>query len=401
MKKTNATCPCCGTAGMAQFYAVDGVPVNSCLVVDTAEAGRAYPRGDLRIAVCEACGFITNVAFELSRLVYDASYEETQTFSPTFNAFQDHLIERLLRTHELRGKTVVEIGCGKGDFLARMAELGGIRGVGIDPTSIQSRLTGTAAERVRFINAFYGPQHAEIPADFVACRHALEHIPDVNGLLQTVHTAVGDREIAIFFELPETMRVLREVAYWDIYFEHCNYFTPGSLARAFERNGFVVTDVRLDYDNQYLLLEARTKPQPHFSYAAQLDQAADVVRAAAGFERAIETRLAGWRGYFESARRSNKSVAIWGSGSKCVAFLSTIGVDEEIAFVTDVNPYRHGKFLVGTGKEIVPPQRLVEEPPDEVIVMNPVYEEEVEMMLRAMGVQSRVITSETPLEALV
>lgn len=385
---------------MNEFYRVDDVPVNSCLVVDSAAVGRAYPRGDLRIAVCERCGFITNTAFDLSRLLYDASYEETQIFSPTFTAFQDNLIERLLERHDLRGKTVVEIGCGKGDFLARMAELGDICGVGIDPTSIQSRLTGTAAERVRFINEFYGPQHATIDADLVVCRHALEHIPDVRGLLRTVRAAIGDRPIPIFFELPETMRVLREVAYWDIYFEHCNYFTPGSLARAFEREGFLVTDVVLDYDSQYLLLEARTQPQPTCSYTAQLDQPDAAVRAAALFERAIAERLSGWRAYFADAQRAGKKIAIWGSGSKCVAFLSTIGADEEIAYVTDVNPHRHGKFLVGTGKQIVAPAQLAADPPDEVIVMNPVYEEEVGAMLRSMGVTTRVITSETQLGAL-
>ena len=42
----------------------------------------------------------------------------------------------------------------------------------------------------------------------------------------------------VFFELPDTERVLTEAAFWDIYYEHCSYFTPGSLARLFRRTGF-------------------------------------------------------------------------------------------------------------------------------------------------------------------
>jgi SAM-dependent methyltransferase len=404
VKTIDVECPGCANRGMQQFYAVDNVPVNSCLVVDSADAGRAYPRGDLRVAVCEACGFITNTAFDLRRLTYDATYEETQTFSPTFTRFQDRLIRRLLDEHDLYGKTVVEIGCGKGDFLARLAELGDVRGIGIDPTSVQGRLQGKAAENVRFINEFYGPQHASIPADLIACRHALEHIPDVDDLLRTVRDAVAERPIPIFFELPETMRVLREGAYWDIYFEHCNYFTPGSLARSFERRGFSVTGVWLGYDEQYLMLEARPRPRTGSrrmaSYAAKLDQPGEVVRAAADFEASIDEKLNGWRQYFSDAARQGKKVAIWGSGSKCVAFLSTIRVDREIAFVTDVNPHRHGKYLVGTGKAIVPPSALAADPPDEVIVMNPIYRDEVAAMLDGMNVGCRVITAETPLEAV-
>ena len=404
MKTIEAVCPGCGNHGMQQFYAVDNIPVNSCLVVDSAAAGRDFPRGNLRVAVCESCGFITNTAFDLRRLTYDATYEETQIFSPTFTRFQDRLIQRLLDEHDLYGKTVVEIGCGKGDFLARMAELGDVHGIGIDPTSIQGRLQGKAAENVRFINEFYGPQHASIPADLVACRHALEHIPDVDDLLRTVRDSVGDRPIPIFFELPETMRVLREGAYWDIYFEHCNYFTPGSLARAFESRGFGVTGVWLGYDEQYLMLQATSRPRNGSRrtapYAAKLDQPADVVQACAAFEASIGEKLNGWRHYFSEAAERGKKVAIWGSGSKCVAFLSTIGVDEEIAFVTDVNPHRHGKYLVGTGKAIVPPSVLAEHPPDEVVVMNPIYRDEVAAMLGEMGVNCRVITAETPLEAV-
>lgn len=400
MRPINGTCPSCLNQSLYLFYSVDNIPVNSCLVVDTRDAGRAFPRSDLRIAVCDACGYITNTAFDLHRLRYDPSYEETQTFSNTFTEFEDELIERLLLEHDLFGKTVVEIGCGKGTFLARMAELGRVRGIGIDPTSIHERLTGIAAENVTFINEFYGEQHASIPADFIVCRHALEHIPDVAGFLRTVRDAVGDRATPIFFELPETLRVLRDRAYWDIYFEHCGYFTPGSLARAFESQRFDVTDVRVGYDGQYLMLESRTANRPGPRYSANLDQPDDIVREVENFEKNVEARLHGWRNYFEEAGRLGKRIAIWGSGSKCVAFLTTIGVDEEVAYVTDVNPYRHGKFLVGTGKMIVPPDRLRGDAPDEVIVMNPIYRHEVAAMLSSMDVVANVITADTPLGAL-
>lgn len=401
MRPIEGTCPSCLDESLQLFYSVDNVTVNSCLIVDSREAGRSYPRGDLRIAVCESCGFITNTAFDLGRLRYDPAYEETQTFSNTFRAFEDDLIERLLGTYDLYGKTVVEIGCGKGTFLARMAELGNLYGVGIDPSSVYARLTGIAAKNVRFLNEFYGQQHASIPADFIACRHALEHIPDVAGFLRTIREAVGERPTPIFFELPEMLRILRDAAYWDIYFEHCGYFTPGSLARAFEAQRFDVTDVRVGYDDQYLMLEAHTASVPGPRYSDRLDTAEEVVRAVAQFEVEVEAKLRAWRDYFTEAGRLGKRVAIWGSGSKCVSFLSTIGIDEEIANVTDVNPYRHYKFLVGTGKMIVPPHHLREDPPDEVIVMNPIYREEVADMLTSIGVETSVITADAPAGALV
>ena len=61
----------------------------------------------------------------------------------------------------------------------------------------------------------------------------------------------------MLFELPDVRRVLDEVAFWDVYYEHCSYFSAGSLARLFRATGFEVLDLALDYDDQYLLLEAR------------------------------------------------------------------------------------------------------------------------------------------------
>lgn len=401
MKPVNHDCPSCGNHGLQEFYAVDNVPVNSCLIVSTQKEALEFPRGDLRIAFCERCGFITNTRFDLARLSYNETYEETQTFSARFNEFQDALVGGLIEQYGLKGKRILEIGCGKGDFLALMCEKGDNTGIGIDPTSVHSRLGEGAAKRIQFINEFYSTEHAGIETDFLCCRHALEHIPDVAQFMRTLRRAVGDRRMPIFFELPETRRVLREAAYWDIYFEHCSYFTPGSLARLFEANEFDVTGIRLGYDDQYLLMDAERSKGNRPPRSLRADQPEDVAADIESFERAIGRKLETWKAYFDRVRAQGRKTVIWGSGSKCVAFLTTIGVTDEVEYVTDVNPHRHGKYIVGAGKEIVPPDFLKTYRPDEIIVMNPIYRDEVAAAVTAMGLDSRILTSEDALEVLV
>lgn len=400
MRWVDAFCPCCANRGLQEFYRVDGVPVNNCMILPTRREALDFPRADLRIALCEACGFVTNTAFSPDKLRYDAAYEESQVYSPTFAAFQDRLIGTLIERYDLRGRTIVEIGCGKGDFLARLCELGKNWGIGIDPTSVPERLTGEAADRVRFVNEFYGERHGAIPADFVCCRHALEHIPDVGDFVRLVRATVVERRTPVFFEIPDVLRVLHEAAYWDLYYEHCSYFTPGTLARLFEVSGFEVRDLRLDYDGQYVLLDAAAAEDPVPGLSTRWDQPDGVRRAVLGFERAIARRLDGWRSYFAEVRRSGKRVVIWGSGSKCVAFLTTLGVTDEVEYVTDVNPHRHGNFILGAGLQIVAPRYLRHYRPDEVIVMNPIYRGEIAAMLAEMGLGSRVVTADETLEAL-
>ena len=80
----------------------------------------------------------------------------------------------------------------------------------------------------------------------VVCRHTLEHIHDVNRFLSMLSEALRRHapDAALYVEVPDTARILRETAFWDVYYEHCSYFTPGSLARALRGAGFAASVAR-------------------------------------------------------------------------------------------------------------------------------------------------------------
>ena len=115
-----------------------------------------------------------------------------------------------------------------------------------------------AADQLTFVADFYGEKYADTQGDFVCCKMTLEHIPKVGEFVETVRRSVGDNpETVVFFQIPNARYVLCDVAFWDIYYEHCSYFTKGSLARLFRRSGFDIIDLWTAYDDQYLMIEAR------------------------------------------------------------------------------------------------------------------------------------------------
>ncbi len=83
--------------------------------------------------------------------------------------------------------------------------------------------------------------------------------------------------------------------------------------------------------------------------------------------------------------------ALWGSSSKSVGFLTALDIKEEIQYVVDINPNRQGTFMAGTGQEIVSPDFLQEYKPDSVIVMNPVYYNEIKHSLSRMSLDPRIM----------
>src|SRR5687767_9242862 len=126
-------CPSCrATNGRVVYEALD-VPSNSVLLLDDAGAARSIPRGDIRLGVCATCAHAYNTTFDHRLTEYSGRYESTQSYSETFNRFHERLATDMIDRFGLRDKDVIEIGCGNGEFLAMLCELGGNSGVGFDP----------------------------------------------------------------------------------------------------------------------------------------------------------------------------------------------------------------------------------------------------------------------------
>jgi SAM-dependent methyltransferase len=398
MATSSGSCPACGDDRLQEFYRESSIPTNSCLLLPSMHAALEYPRGDLNLALCTTCGFITNTAFDPELSEYSSRYEETQAFSPTFVAFGRELAQRWVNAHGLAGRTVLEIGCGKGEFLTWMVEAGVGRGIGVDPGTHPERIDSPFADRLTWITDFYGEEYSHLQADAVVCRHTLEHIPDVRRFMTTIRRAIGEHaRIPVLFELPDTRRVLEEVAFWDIYYEHCSYFTAGSLARLFRETGFEVSTVERDYDDQYLLLEAIPSTTPAGGAPLMLEEDVLELRAAIdSFSDRQSELLDRWVSELVEVSGRGERAVIWGSGSKGVSFLTNLaarGVDvsELVGGAVDINPFKHGMFMAGTGTEILAPERLLDIKPALVIVMNPVYLEEIRQQIGEMGLQPSVV----------
>jgi hypothetical protein len=298
----------------------------------------------------------------------------------------------LIERYDLHHKNIVEVGCGKGEFLIQLCQMGDNRGVGIDPSYVSVRSRSQPDERVMFVREFYAEEHARYPCDFLCCKMTLEHIDQTADFVGTAARATRHNpQTVVFFQVPNAARVIEDAAFWDIYYEHCSYFSAGSLARLFRNQGFDVLDLWTDYDDQYLMIEARPASGQDRSFPElenDHDTMAELVR---DFPGKFQQQADYWRDIVRSAQRQNQRVVLWGSGSKGVAFLTTLDIRSEITYTVDINPHKRGTYMAGTGQEIVSPEFLKQYPPDVVIVMNPVYQQEIQRDLADMGLTPDVL----------
>lgn len=377
--RAGPACPVCAAGASEIFCHLPAMPVNVCVQWPSAEAARACPRGDIMLALCPGCGYIWNVAFDPGRLDYSAAYENSLFFSPLFQDYSRKLALRLIERYGLREKELIDIGCGKGDFLFLLCREGPNRGIGFDTSFAET----AAPAGVKIIRDFYSEKYADIQGDLVASRYVLEHVPHPRPFLEMVRRAAeGRRHVIFYFEVPNTGLILRELSIWDIIYEHCSYFSAPSIRKLFAEAGFQVVDLYECYQGQFLGLEAALHWEGKSPANDHADGLAQTIRQTRAFATRMKKQLRNWKSKLEALRQSGLKACVWGAGAKGVTFLNMLQVGAEIPYIVDINPRKEGLFVPGTGQQIVSPEFLRNYQPDCVIISNPIYADEIHQTMR-------------------
>ncbi len=380
-------CPVCEHAQLKPFLQRSQVPVHQNLVVTSQDAARTVTRGELDLVVCEACGFVFNQAFDLSRLSYGEDYDNTQSCSAYFDAYLDGLVQDMVERQGVRNCTIVEVGCGKGHFLKKLVNYPGANntGFGFDPSYV-GPLTDLNG-RLQFRTCYYDQSCTDIAADVVVCRHVIEHVPEPLEILRSVRAALASSPKArVFFETPCVEWILRHRVIWDFFYEHCSLFTAESLGLAFQRTGFAVERVEHIFGGQYLWLEARVADVDE-----TLPATGETVQLAMAYAADEQTLREAWLARLHDLGQNGK-VALWGAGAKGATFANLVDPDcALIDCVVDLNPNKQGRFIPGTGHPIVAPTDLPGRGVCNAVLMNPNYRKENLQLLAEAGIELNLI----------
>ena len=386
----HSNCPCCNSNDLEDFLTVKNAPVQSMVTIKSYEEAIAIPKKDIILTLCNNCGLVFNRVFDTNINHFLNGYEDQQGFSSTFNSFLTNLTKEFIHKYKIHNKNIIEIGCGKGDFIELICSLGHNKGIGIDPAYVPGRIK--ADKDISFIKDFYSVKYGNLPCDVIVCRHTMEHIYQCNSLVKTVRQSInGDKEIIVFIEVPNLIRILKIQAFWDIFYEHCLYFSPGSLARVFRANGFEIRDTYLKYDDQYLLLEA-SSAQNNGSFNHPLEESIKQLSVYVNtFKIKIREKINKWYEILYNLKMEDKKVAIWGGGSKSVGFLTHFNDLNIIKHVVDINPHMQGNYIPGIGIQYVSPSYMQDFKPDTIIIMNGIYKKEIGQILSEMNLYPELI----------
>ena len=373
------------------FFSLSSVPFNSCVQLESPAEALDFPVGDLELGYCPRCDFITNVSFDAGRVEYSQRYEETQAYSETFNQFHELLARELIDRHGLRGAKIVEIGCGKGEFLSLLCSLGGNTGLGYDPGYQPRDGHGDDSADVTFVKDFYTEASPPIEAEFICCKMTLEHIHQPARFVSMIRAAIPPQQHpVVFFQVPDALRIFTMGAFEDVYYEHCSYFSATALRTLFANCGFQVLDVDTVYGGQYLTLTATPADTGHVPQPSPPLLSLSILKKE--FSAVFDERRSAWSQYLQLLQDAGGRAVLWGAGSKAVAFLSALRGVGGLSYAVDISPRRQGHYLPGSGVQIVAPEFLCEYRPQLVIIMNSIYQQEIATRLGALGLSPELVS---------
>jgi SAM-dependent methyltransferase len=346
---------------------------------------------------CAACGFAWNSAFDESRNLYDPAYDNDQMQSEQFRSHAAAMMQRILDglPHEQTIR-LVEVGCGQGGFLQRLARVAEGRFAsltGFDP-AWRGKADG-GLEGVQIHGRYFGPGAVGLiggQVEAVVTRHTIEHVPDPLQFLRTIGSCMSSApEARLFVETPDVEWILRNFQLQDLFYEHCSLFSPRSIEFALTAAGFEPIRIERVFGDQYLWAEARPSREASFSANSASVSARDSFqREITHFSSRRGAIIATWRETINE-RSKAEDVWLWGASSKGVTFALLVDPDAStLKGAVDINQNKAGKFMPITGLPIVAPHSL----PDgaTVIVMNPNYQREIERSVSDMGKSAQFVT---------
>ncbi len=234
--------------------------IETCPLCHSSCASKLVRRKDgrwiKRCEQCEHCFIPISEDADWLRELYDSSYnfssvEEAESHRVSGEWFRDPKgyfqigLNWLKQTQSLKGKRVLEVGCGLGHVLASLREEGAqIRGIDRNPSA------AVLAKKWFDLDTHVGEIEALVPRlpknyfDIVIFFETIEHLIDPSKVLQQLHALLIDKGLLLVSTPNFSLFWSERSGYSDLSqrFEHIHFFQLHTLSAALKKTGFNVVE---------------------------------------------------------------------------------------------------------------------------------------------------------------
>jgi SAM-dependent methyltransferase len=260
---------------------------------------------------------------------------------------------------DLTDKRLIEIGCGRGEYLELMRQSGARSLFGIENAHASVEVANAQGFDVRpayLTPGFFNPWPE--PFEAFAVFSFMEHWPDLKGSLSSLRGVLVEGAIGLI-EVPNFEFILANGLYSEFTTDHIHYFDRQTLRTALELNGFEVLRIKSVWHDYILSAEVRKR-------TSLKTESFNTKR------QRIVSELHAFTDRFEPGR-----LVVWGAGHQALAVMSMAQLQERVSHVVDSAAFKQEKYTPGTRLLIKSPESLIMDEPHAIIVMAAAYSDEV------------------------
>ena len=303
---------------------------------------------DLEVWQCSGCGLV-----QLSNdpVPYYREVIRAAAFSPEMIDFRRKQFGSFAEEYFLKGKKVIEIGCGRGEYLSLMQACG-VKAYGLEysaESAAQCVKNGLKVSKGFIQNSTDRLNDAPFDAFFIL--NYLEHLPEPNSALAGIYNNSADNAVGLV-EVPNFDMILRNNLFSEFIGDHLFYFTKDTLAAALKLSGFEIINCNVvwhDYIISAVVKKSHSTPPGQGLHSLVTSGKLDLSR------------------FYKH---------------QALAIISLLKLAGKIKYVVDSAPFKQGKYTPATHIAIVSPDALNSDPVDAIIIMAASYSDEVAGIIR-------------------
>ena len=355
-------CRCCGSKKLKRVLSLGYQPLANNLLDDIKEKSEIYP---LELNVCEECfNCQLSVVIKSDQMFSNYLYQ-----SSTTKLFREHFIsaaKKYIKDFNLdKDSYIIDVGSNDGVGLKPFLDLGFTNIQGIEPAKNLADL----ANKNR-INTFHGylDEKALNPikngADLLLASNVFAHADDLKSMAESMKKLIKP-DGKIIIEVQYLLNTIKDLTFDNIYHEHTNYWSFTSLKSFFENLELKIFNVEEINTHGgsiriYVSQEKNIKIEESVEDFLKKEEEFGLKKIITylDFGKKIESLKKKVIKNLKDLKKKYPNIIGYGAPAKASTALNYFNIKNEIDFIVEDNPLKHGKFIPGVNIPIVSKEKI-------------------------------------------
>jgi hypothetical protein len=229
--------------------------------------------------------------------------------------------------------------------------------------------------RIEYLNEYFcGETQLPYKAKLITSTNVFQHTEAIRSFVQGVERNLSNEGVWCL-EFPYLLTTLANDNYDQIYHEHIYYYRLGNIIDLLKQEGLRVINV--SYHDMHagtlrvLSVKESSLRQPDSTILSFLNLERTLTEEyCIKWGKRTQEKIKTYKEFIIKLKSEGKSIACFGAAAKGCVFLNSCEIDYGmVKFIIDDTPYKQGKFVPGTGLEVVSRDILKTEKIDYLLIL--------------------------------